>query len=322
MPAELRSVFLDFDTLGAGDIKTGSLTSILPGIELFPGSTPAEVSSRIAGCSVVIINKVRLDRAILGSAPDLRLVCLAATGTDNVDLQAARELGITVCNIRDYCAPSVVQHVFGLILSLTLRLNEYRKLLRAGGWGRSPHFCRLDFPTRELAGKTFGIVGYGNLGQAVAVVARAFGMRVVAAARDGTQRGDVSRLPLADLLAEADVLSLHCPLTPDNRHMIDGRALAAMHPDALLINTARGGLVDASALLGALRAGRIGGAGIDVLDAEPPADGNPLLDADLPNLLVTPHIAWAAREARQRALEQIAANVQAYQAGHPRNRVA
>jgi len=320
----VRSVFLDFESLGPADIDTAALHAALPGIVLHDSTAAADVAARIAGCGILLVNKVELDRPLLAGAGALKMVGLAATGTDNVDLAAARDLGIAVCNIRDYATPSVVQHVFGLILALTLRLDEYRRLLAAGAWQRSPHFCLLDFPTRELAGRTLGIVGYGKLGRAVAGVGRAFGMRVIAARseRGPAAAGDVERVALPDLLAGSDVVSLHCPLTPATRHLVNRDSLARMRPDALLINTARGDLVDTAALLAALQAGRLGGAGIDVLAAEPPAAGHPLLDARLPNLIVTPHIAWAAREARQRALDEVVANVRSFLAGESRNRVA
>ena len=322
----MRAVFLDFGSLGPADIDTSALTAALPGIVLHASTVPADVAGRIAGCEVLLVNKVRLDRPLLAGAGSLRMVGLAATGTDNVDLAAARELGIAVCNIRDYATPSVVQHVFGLILALTLRLTEYRELVAAGAWQRSRQFCLLDYPTRELAGRTLGIVGYGRLGRAVAGVGRAFGMRVIAARSSrgaGTDdRDDVERVELPDLLAGSDVVSLHCPLTPATRHLVNRESLARMRPDALLINTARGDLVDTAALLAALQAGRLGGAGIDVLAAEPPVAGQPLLAARLPNLIVTPHIAWAARESRQRALDEVVANVRSFLAGESRNRVA
>ena len=177
----VKAAFLDFDSLGPADIDTAALLELLPGIMLYGSSTDNEIDGRLAGCAIVLVNKVRFDRARLAAAPALRLIVLAATGTDNVDLNAARELGIAVANIRNYATPSVVQHVFGLILALTLRLEEYRGLLRGGAWERSPHFCLLDYPTRELAGRTLGIVGYGQLGRAVGAVGQAFGMRVMAA---------------------------------------------------------------------------------------------------------------------------------------------
>ena len=327
----MKAAFLDFDSLGPADIDTSALRATLPDLELYPSSTEAEVHERTAGCEILLVNKVDLTRERLAAmAPTLKLVALAATGTDNVDLAAARELGIAVANIRNYATPSVVQHVFGLVLALTLRLDEYRQLVRGGAWERSPHFCLLDFPSRELAGRTLGIVGYGQLGQAVGAVGRAFGMRVIAARslRDGAGgtgpagTAAVDRLELRELLAIADVVSLHCPLTPATRHLIDGDSLARMRRDAVLINTARGGLVDTDALLAALQGGRLGGAGIDVLAEEPPAPGHPLLAARLPNLIVTPHIAWAARESRQRALDEVVANVRDFLSGGERNRVA
>lgn len=327
----MKAAFLDFDSLGPADIDTSALRATLPGLELYPSSTEAEIHERMAGCEILLVNKVDLTRERLAAmAPTLKLVALAATGTDNVDLAAARELGIAVANIRNYATPSVVQHVFGLVLALTLRLDEYRQLLRSGAWERSPHFCLLDFPSRELAGRTLGIVGYGQLGQAVGAVGRAFGMRVIAARslRDGaggtgpTGTAAVDRLELRELLAIADVVSLHCPLTPATRHLIDRDSLARMRRDAVLVNTARGGLVDTDALLSALEGGRLGGAGIDVLAEEPPAPGHPLLAARLPNLIVTPHIAWAAQESRQRALDEVVSNVRDFLSGGQRNRVA
>ncbi len=326
----MKAAFPDFDSLGPSDLDLAALRSTLPEIELYASSTHEEVGSRIAGCEILIVNKVQLDRALLAANPSLRLVCLAATGSDNVDLGAARELGITVCNIRNYCSPSVVQHVFGMLLSLNLHLDEYRQLVADGSWQRSPHFCLLDYPTRELAGLTFGIVGYGQLGRAIARVAQAFGMRVIVSqtlrpeGKSQDQPADdpqVERRALLELLATSDVVSLHCPLTPATRHLINADTLRLMRADAILINTARGALVDEVALLAALRAGRLGAAGIDVLAEEPPASGNLLLDARLPNLLVTPHIAWAARESRQRALDEVVANIRAFISGEPRNQL-
>ena len=327
----MKAVFPDFDSLGPADLDISALHATLPGIELFASSTPREARDRIAGCEILIVNKVHLDRELLAANPALRLVCLAATGSDNIDLQAARELGITVCNIRNYCTASVVQHVFGMLLSLSLRLDEYRRLVADGSWQRSPHFCLLDYPVRELAGLNFGIVGYGQLGRAVARAAQGFGMQVLVSqslrpdgAPEAWSGGEPPpvRMELPQLLASSDVLSLHCPLTPATRHLINAQSLRLMRSDAVLINTARGALVDEVALIEALRTGRLGAAGIDVLPEEPPASGNLLLDARLPNLLVTPHIAWAAREARQRALDEVVANVRAFLAGEARNKLA
>jgi len=326
----MRAVFLDFDTVGPGDIDIAPLLELLPGLKLYSHTRPGQIAERIDGAEVVLINKVRLDATLLSDAEDLRLVCLAATGTDNVDLVAAREQRIAICNIRDYCTPSVAQHVFALILTLTNHLLEYRALLRSRAWGDSAQFCLLDFPIRELDGKMLGIVGLGALGSAVARVSMSFGMQVIAAQQPYSERGvspepegagGIERVAFDDMLSRSHIVSLHCPLTPETANLIDASALARMRNDALLINTARGGLVDSDALIAALRDGAIAGAGIDVLRQEPPLDPEPLVDADLPNLIVTPHVAWAAREARQRAVDEMAANVAAFLRGDLRNRV-
>jgi glycerate dehydrogenase len=248
------------------------------------------------------------------------LICIAATGTNNVDLTAARELNITVCNVPAYATASVVQHVFALLLSLTTHVHDYRRAVAQHHWERSKNFCFLDFPIHELAGKIFGIIGYGELGKAVATIAEAFGMTVLIAARPGS-KAESGRLPLQELLPQVDVLSLHVPLTEQTRNLIGTRELGLMKNTAILINTARGGIVDESALAEALRSHRLGGAGVDVLTKEPPTDGNPLLVADIPNLIITPHTAWASVEARQRLIQQVSANIQAFLAGKPINQI-
>ena len=317
----MRAVFLDFDTVSNGDIDTGPLEDTGVDLQIFGVTEDAELAGRLAPAQILITNKIRIDRERLEMAPDLALICLAATGTDNVDTRSARERGIGVCNIVGYCTQSVVQHVFAVILALTHHLDGYQRLLRAGAWRQSPQFCLLDFPIRELSGRTLGVVGLGELGSAVARIAAAFGMNVLAAARPGASEPGDGRVPLDDLLRQSDIVSLHCPLTEANRGLIGTRELELMKPDSLLINTARGALVDSEALASALRKGSIGGAAVDVLPQEPPVDGNPLLAEDIPNLIVTPHIAWAAREARQRAVDEIAANIQSFLTGGRRHRV-
>lgn len=314
----MLGVFLDKDTVDNNDLDFTGLEAALPAWRWHGVTVPHEVIPRIAEAEVIVSNKVRLDEAALRAAPDLRLVCIAATGTNNIDLDAARRLGITVSNIRAYATPAVVQHVFALMLALSAKLLEYHAAVREGRWQRTTRFCLMDYPIREIAGKTLGIVGYGELGQGVARVAEAFGMEVLVAQRPGGP-AQPGRLPLHDLLPRVDVLSLHCPLTPETRGLIGERELALMKPDALLINTARGGIVDEAALVHALRNGRLGGAGTDVLSVEPPTEGNPLLAPDIPNLIVTPHTAWASRESRQRAVDQVADNIRAFLAGTPRN---
>lgn len=318
----MKAVFLDFATVSHGDLDTSRLERILPGLELHDVTPDAEIVQRIAGCEIVLLNKLRMTRERMATVSALRLITVAATGTNNVDLEAARERGIAVCNVRDYCTTSVTQHVLAAILLLTHRLREYGGLAVDGSWGRSPQFTMLDFPIRELTGRLLGIVGHGTLGRSVAQAAQAaLGMRIVIANRPGAGRTP-GRIDLHEMLPQVDVLSLHCPLTPATQNLIGARELSLMKPDALLINTARGGLIDSAALAAALRTRRIGGAAIDVLTQEPPVDGSPLLAADLPNYLITPHMAWSAREARQRCLDEVAANIEAFLRGDSRNRVA
>lgn len=316
-----KAAFLDFATLGPG-VQTDVLDRLLD-VDYFPYSSEAEIPPRLAGCEVAIVNKARLSAGAIGGADRLRLIVLSATGTDNVDLAAARRCGVAVANSRDYCTGSVVQHVFALILCLNQSVLAYDRLSRSGTWSRSRSFALFDHPIRELAGRALGIVGYGTLGRSVADVARSFGMRVLVSGRPGTLADELpdGRLPFEQVLAEADVLSLHCPLTDETRHMIGAAELARMKPDALLINTARGALIDDAALADALRAGRLGGAGIDVFPVEPPDEEEPLLAPDIPNLIVTPHVAWSALEARQRLLNQTAENVASFLDGGELRRV-
>jgi glycerate dehydrogenase len=315
-----RGVVLDLASIDRGDMELARLRAACAHWDLHPRTAPEEVAGRVAGVDVVVTNKVMLDRALLAEARPT-LVCVAATGTNNVDLEAARELGIAVCNVTGYATASVVQHVLALMLAHATRLPDYTGAVRGGAWARGDQFCLLDFPIRELAGLVLGIVGYGELGRAVARAAECLGMAVLVAERAGAVLRP-GRLPLNDLLPRVDVLSLHCPLTGQTRNLIGPVELALMRTDALLINTARGGIVDEEALAAALRAGRIGGAAVDVLTVEPPREGNPLLAPDIPNLILTPHTAWASRESRQRLLDQVALNIEAFAAGEPRNRVA
>jgi glycerate dehydrogenase len=316
----MRGVFLDVATVSRGDIDFEALKSALPDWTFHDNSGGDEARERVRDATVVVSNKVYIGERELAVAANLRLICVAATGVNNVDLAAARARNVAVCNVAGYATASVVQHVFTLLLALVTHLEDYRRLIRDGAWQRAPGFSMLDFPIRELAGKTLGIVGYGALGQGVAKVAQCFGMRVLIAARAG-QPAAAPRVALHDLLAQVDVLSLHCPLTDATRGLIGARELKLMQPHALLINTARGGIVDEAALAQALRDGRIGGAGVDVLSVEPPVQGSPLLAPDLPNLIVTPHIAWASRESRQRLVDEVEQNIRAFLRGEARNRV-
>jgi glycerate dehydrogenase len=316
----MKGVFLDLNTVDRGDLDLGPLRRALPEWEFFQRTEPGQLPERVRDAEVLVTNKVFVGADAMASATGLRLICTAATGTNNIDLTAADARGIPVCNARNYATDSVVQHVFALLLNLVTRMDSYRSDIGAGRWSASDQFCLLDHPIRTLAGMHMGIVGFGILGQATARMAEAFGMRVTVA---GSLRPDSSgpdgRPPLDELLPSLDVLSLHCPLTDRTLNLIDEGRLALMPKDSLLINTARGGLVEPHALADSLRAGHLGGAGIDVLDPEPPPADHPLLAADIPNLVLTPHTAWAARSARQNVLEEVRANIAAFLAGTPRN---
>ncbi len=313
-----RAVFLDLATVSRDDIDLASLEQAVSSWTYWPTTKPKDTAARIHDAEIIVSNKVILDRAIMQSCQNIRLICIAATGTNNVDLDAARELGIRVTNVAGYSTPSVVQQVFAMILSLTTRQAEYTQAIQDGRWQQSEQFCLLDFPFRELNGKRMGIVGYGGLGKAVAQVAEAFGMEVLLANRPGSEPTP-GRVPLQELLPQVDILSLHCPLTEQTKDLIGEWELEQMKPDALLINCARGGVVDEAALARALIAAKIGGAGVDVLAKEPPTADNPLLQPDIPNLIVSPHVAWASQESRQRLVNEIAANMVAYLAGFERN---
>lgn len=313
----MKAAFLDYATVDAGDLDNTALLDSVAGLHLHASTHDDELAGHIGDSDIVLLNKTRLSAATFASHPALQLVCLAATGSDNVDLEAAAAHNVAVCNIRDYCTESVVQHVFTLILTLTRNVDGYRLLTARGAWHDSDQFCLLTLPIADLADMTIGIVGYGALGRGVARVAEAFGMQVLVAGRDDA--AEPGRVPLAQLLQTSDIVSLHCPLTAATNGLIGAAELARMRSSALLINTARGALVDSTALADALRRRRIAGAGVDVLPQEPPVDGDPLLDDDIPNLVLTPHIAWASRRARQRALDEMAANVAAFAAGRPRN---
>jgi glycerate dehydrogenase len=321
----MKSIFLDFATVSNGDLDTRGLAQAAPGLTLLDDVQQNEIIDCIAGHAIVMTNKLQLDRSVIESAPALRLIALSATGTNNVDLAAARERGVAVCNVTDYCTPSVVQHVLCVLLALTHQLAAYSREAVDGTWSGSRHFTMLQHRIRELRGCTLGVVGWGVLGRAVASACeQALGMRVIVANRPGAAPGAApaeGRVDLDELLRVADVVTLHCPLTPATTGLIDSRRLALMKRDAVLINTARGALIDITALAEALRERRLGGAAIDVLPQEPPVDGSPLFAADLPNLIVTPHIAWGAVESRQRCLDEMVLNINDWRAGGTRRRV-
>lgn len=284
----------------------------------YAGTREDEVVERLQGATVAVSNKVPLRAGVIEKLPDLKMVAIAATGTDNVDLEACRARGIVVSNIRDYSVVSVPEHSFALILALRRNLRACMRDVEAGRWEQSSRFCLLDHPIGDLAGSRLGVVGYGALGRKVAQLGRAFGMEVVASTRSPLQDADVTRLPLEDLLATSDVVSLHLPLTAETRHMLGARELGLMKPGAILVNTARGGLVDEAALAAVLETGAIA-AGFDVLSKEPPLPDNPLLRLRLPNFILTPHVAWASGGAMQTLADMLVDNIEAWVAGRPRN---
>ena len=316
----MQGVFLDRSSLDLNDLDFDALEKAVDQWQYYDETDDSQILSRISNADVVISNKVVLTKENLSQAKQLKLICIAATGTNNIDLNAAKQNNIQVCNVRAYGTSSVVQHVFALLLSLVRNLPAYQQAVQQGAWQESKQFCMMDYPVGELTEKVIGIVGYGELGKAVAKVAEAFGMVVKIAQRPGGELKP-GRLLLSELLPEVDVLTLHCPLTPDTSNLIGEAQLSLMKNDAILINTARGGIVDEQALANALLDQKLGGAGIDVLQTEPPKQGSPLLESNIPNLIVTPHIAWASRESRQRLLNQVAENIHSYQSGTLNNRI-
>ncbi len=317
----MHGVILDAESLGKGDVDLGPITGTLDSWDIHPFTEAQDTASRIAGADVVLSNKIKLDADILAQADSLKLISIMATGTNNVDLDAARQQQVTVCNAVGYATPSVVQHTFAMLLSLATQIDRYRQAVAAGAWQEAKVFCLLDFPILELAGKTLGIVGQGTLGSGVGKVAEALGMNVLFSQKIGVPDQTPGRLAFSEVLSAADVLSLHCPLTPETTCLINHDTLAQMKPGALLINTARGGLIDSPALIDALASGSLAGAAIDVLDTEPPSADEPLLAFQHERLLITPHNAWGSLESRQRLVEQMRSNILNFIAGSPGNLV-
>jgi len=310
-------VFLDRDSLQANLRRPAFAHAWTE----YPATAPAQVFERLRSATIAITNKVPLNAADIARLPGLKMVAIAATGTDNVDLKACHAQGIVASNIRNYALASVPEHVFTLMLALRRNLRAYSADVDAGRWENSSRFCLLDHPIGDLAGTTLGIVGYGALGRRVALIARAFGMRVNVASRSPVTEEGVTNMPLDALLRSCDIVSLHLPLTAQSRNMIGAEQLASMKRSALLINTARGGLVDEAALAQALTEGMIAGAGFDVLGQEPPEPGNALLALRLPNFILTPHVAWASTGAMQTLADMLVDNIEAFERGAPLNLV-
>jgi glycerate dehydrogenase len=290
--------------------------------EVHERTAPDEVAGRIADADILIVNKVRLDEASLSAARRLRLVAMAATGTDNVDLAACAARGIAVSNIREYAVNSLPEHVFALIFALRRSVCAYRDAVRAGRWQAARQFCFFDYPIRDLAGSTLGVVGDGVLGRAVAVMGQALGMKVMFSGHKGRTGQGSLYTPFDEVMAAADVITLHCPLTPGTQHMIGAPEFARMVRRPLLINTARGGLVDESAVGAALQNGHLSGAAFDVTRVEPPPPDHPFMALlDRPDFILTPHVAWASDEAMQLLAHQLIDNLEAFVRGEPRNLV-
>jgi glycerate dehydrogenase len=316
-----RIVFLDRCTMPA-DISLRPFAFPHEFTE-FDITKPDQVAERIADADIVITNKVPVRRAELASAPKLRLIAIAATGSDVVDIKACTDRGVSVCNIRGYAVNTVPEHTFALILALRRSLIAYRDSVRAGRWAEAGQFCYFDHPINDLSGATLGIIGDGALGRAVAEIGRAFGMRTLFSSYKGVYGMGPLYTPFEDVLRQSDVITLHAPLMPQTRNMIAAPEFALMERKPLVINTARGGLVDEVALGLALRSGQIAGAGFDVATVEPPSADQPLMQLiDLPNFVLTPHVAWASREAVQSLADQLVDNVDGFWNGIPRNIVA
>ena len=290
----------------------------------YPSTQPEQAIERLQGCTIAIINKVPLPAAAVDALSDLKMVAVAATGTNIVDLEACRRRGIVVSNIRGYAEHTVPEHVFALLLALSRNLIAWRESLLAGRWQKSDQFCLFDHPISDLHGATLGVIGSGSLGSGVIRLAEAFGMRVLRAEHQGQSTVRPGYTAFDEVLREADAITLHCPLNEQTQGLIGEAELRAMKSSALLINTARGGLVDEQALIRALKEGWIAGAGFDVISAEPPPADHPMITPELlalPNFLLTPHVAWASRPAMQRLADQLITNIEAFVAGSPRNRV-
>lgn len=315
-----KLVILDAHTANPGDLSWTPLEALADCV-IHDRTPPAEVPERIREADAVLLNKAVLDARSIAAAPRLRYVGILATGCNTIDLAAARERGLVVSNVPGYSTPTVAQHAFALLLELTNQAGLHSADVRHGGWSRSPDYCYWLSPQVELAGRTLGLVGLGQIGRAVARIGQAFGMRLLAHRRDmsGTPPEGVEYAPLDQLFAESDAVSLHCPLTPETQGLVNAERLARMKPTAFLINTSRGPLIVEEDLAEALHGHRLAGAAVDVLSTEPPPPDNPLLTA--PNCLITPHLAWASAAARRRLIDIAAGNLRAWIEGRPVNRV-
>ena len=314
----MKIVYADAHTLNPGDLDWAPIQA-LGDVTLYDRTAPDQLLERLRNADIVLVNKVKLNRETLSQLPKLKYIGVTATGYDIVDIAAAREQGIVVTNVKGYSTDSVAQLTFALLLELTLHVGRHAASVQSGDWVKSPDFSYAKSPLIELAGKTMGLIGYGDIGRKVASIAQAFGMRVLVNRRntDKVAEDGVIFVDRATVFSQSDVISLHCPATPDTIGFVNKELLALCKPGTYLLNTSRGSLLNESDVANALGEGQLAGAGIDVLAIEPPKGENPLLTA--PNCLITPHIAWASYEARQRLLQLVADNLRAYLAGNPQN---
>ena len=319
----MRAVFLDYQSMKPEELDFEKLAIAATEFVTHDYTLPEHVADRIQGFEIVLLNKVKFERKHFEAASDLKLILVSATGTDNVDKSAAQDHSVVVCNVAAYGTSSVSQHTLMLMLMVATQAERYRDAVKIGRWSESPMFCLMDYPIIDLAGRTLGLVGYGELGRAVGQLAEAFGMRVLVMGRKGISYDDGSeRVSFDVILEQSDFVSLHGLLNDQTSKMMNRNAFKKMKPGSFLINTARGGLIDEDALCDALESGHLAGAGLDVVTTEPPAKNSRLLNFQHPNLVITPHSAWASRESRQRIVDIMQANLESFIEGAPINRVA
>ena len=310
----MHGVILDSKTIGK-DVDIGPITNLLDSWDVFDLTDSSETNQRIHDADVVLTNKVKIDKSNLGAAKKLKFVSVLATGTDHIDLEEAFKSGVQISNVRGWCTPSVTQHTVALLLSLTNKVSQYSADVYSGKWQSSDTFALLNYHTEELSGKTLGIFGFGELGKAFSSVMRSFGAKILLGEKKNRRRE--GRTSFEATLEKSDFISLHCPLTRENTHMIDEAALKRMKGSAFLVNTARGGLINSRHLLDALSSGEIAGAALDVLEEEPPSESELLSASKIPNLIISPHVAWSAVESRKRLVEQTQENIKSFLRGQP-----
>ncbi len=311
----MHGVILDSKTIGK-DVDIGPITNLLDSWDVFDLTDSSETNQRIHDADVVLTNKVKIDKSNLGAAKKLKFVSVLATGTDHIDLEEAFKSGVQISNVRGWCTPSVTQHTVALLLSLTNKVSQYSADVYSGKWQSSDTFALLNYHTEELSGKTLGIFGFGELGKAFSSVMRSFGAKILLGEKKN-RRPREGRTSFEATLEKSDFISLHCPLTRENTHMIDEAALKRMKGSAFLVNTARGGLINSRHLLDALSSGEIAGAALDVLEEEPPSESELLSASKIPNLIISPHVAWSAVESRKRLVEQTQENIKSFLRGQP-----